>query len=465
VTAGHLEIRPFGPADDVEAELDLRRRAFGPVPAADRPRWIASVQASIDAGQLFGVFDGSRLAASARYFDLRQWWQGRSMPMAGVAGVKVAPEERGRGVGRALMLELLAIMAGRGYPLSTLFPATARLYRGLGWEIAGGKYEAVLPAGELATLLPPDRLAAGQGAPGLPAAGQDAPGLPAAGQDAPGLPATGQDAPGLPATGQDAPGLLAAGRGAAGPVSAPGVRRATAGDGAAVVAALGVVHETLRESGPSTETPDLVSAWLDDHDRFSYLAEDGFLSYRWADRHSPMGGHQLKVDYLAAASAGTARAFWKILSSHAPHADTIRACLPPGDAIEWLTREPVVATRRRDPWMLRVIDARAAIAARGYPAAVAISAQLELADEVRPGNSGRWALEIGGGAGKLTPAAGGNRGPAALRLGPRGLAALFAGAPVGTLRRTGLATGGGPATDAELDSAFGCGQAFMLFEF
>jgi predicted acetyltransferase len=32
--------------------------------------------------------------------DMRQWWHGRAVPMAGVAGIKVAPEYPGRGVGR-----------------------------------------------------------------------------------------------------------------------------------------------------------------------------------------------------------------------------------------------------------------------------------------------------------------------------------------------------------------------------
>ena len=76
--------------------------------------------------------------------------------MAGVASVKVAPEYRGRGIGRQLMTALLALIAERGYPVSALYPATMPLYRSLGWELAGGKYQASVPARSLWSLLAPD---------------------------------------------------------------------------------------------------------------------------------------------------------------------------------------------------------------------------------------------------------------------------------------------------------------------
>jgi len=52
-------------------------------------------------------------------------------------------------------------------------------------------------------------------------------------------------------------------------------------------------------------------------------------------------------------------------------------------------------------------------------------------------------------------------GRAPLALGARGLAALYAGTPVATLRRAGLADGGGPDADAALDGAFAA-TPFML---
>ena len=93
---------------------------------ADRPRWRAAAGAAIAARQYLGAFDGGRLLAAAQYHDMIQWWHGQPVPMAGVANVMVAPEERGRGTGRALMRALLGLIGDRGYPVSALYPATRR---------------------------------------------------------------------------------------------------------------------------------------------------------------------------------------------------------------------------------------------------------------------------------------------------------------------------------------------------
>jgi hypothetical protein len=154
--------------------------------------------------------------------------------------------------------------------------------------------------------------------------------------------------------------------------------------------------------------------------------------------------------------------------------------------VTWLTKDPAAETHQVDTWMLRVIDAPAAIAARGYPAAVTVSARLDLDDAARPANSGRWVLNVSGGAGSLTrlgdapavsnPATPGptvpspsppgpaGPGPAALSLGARGFAALFAGVPIATLRLAGLVAGGDAAADDALGSAFR-GPAFTIDHF
>ena len=153
---------------------------------------------------------------------------------------------------------------------------------------------------------------------------------------------------------------------------------------------------------------------------------------------------------MVAASAATTRAMWAVVASHASIADTVQACVGPADPVSWLTREPDVQVGDRYLWMLRVVDAPGAVAERGFPPAVEATAALDLADPVRPDNQGRWTLQVGGGKGTLTAGAAGE----VLTLGPRGFAALYAGTPVATLRRAGLASGGTAAADAALDAAF-----------
>ncbi len=400
-----MDIRPLRPDDSLEDDLDLARRSFGPFDDAGRARRLAEAGAAVGDGRYFAAFDGPRLLAVAGFHDLRQWWHGRPLRMAGVGGVRVAPEARGRGVGTALMTELLRVIADRGYPLSVLFPATAPVYRSLGWELAGGFYEATVPTRSLAALPPAE----------------------------------------VPA----------------GPL--PALRRAGPGDADQVLAVIAAVHESARHCGPATS--DAAAArhwWLDNEDVFCYLAPDGFLAYGWHGSY-----HEILVRRVVAGSAETTRAFWSVVGSHASMADRVKAVVLPDDPLGWLTREPDVEVER-EPWMLRIVDAAAAIAGRGFPATAELAVALQIDDARRPGNAGLWTLEVSGGKGSLHPAGTQLSAPISppgpVRLGARGFAALYGGIPMATLRRAGLAAGGDASADDALDSAF-AGQAFLLDDF
>jgi predicted acetyltransferase len=415
--AGHSprpDIRPLRPDDDLEAQRDLAVRAFGPSDEATRTRRRAAVEAAVSGGRCYAAFDGQRAVAAAEFDDMRQWWHGRPVRMAGVGGVRVAPEERGRGVGRALMTELLRVIASRGYPLSALYPATAPIYRSLGWELAGGLYRGVIPARSLASLLPASVAAA------TPAAGSP-------------------------------------------PDPPPALRRAGPGDAEQVIAVIGAVHESARHCGPATSDAAAVRRWLGDESMYSYLAADGFLAYGWHD-----GNREIMVHMALAGSAPTARALWSVVGSHSSIAERVLAVLTSDDPVRWLTREPDVGLAERWPWMLRVVDAVAAVSGRGFPAAAELTVALRLDDAQLPRNAGLWALRVGGGRGSLEPfvTEGGAPVPPAgpVTLGARGFAALYAGVPMATLRGAGLAAGGDATADEALDCAFAA-SAFMLYAF
>jgi predicted acetyltransferase len=403
VTGRPPDIRRLTPDDDLEPLLDLARRSFGPFGGAARERRLADARESIAAGRHLGAFDGGRMLGAAKFFNMVQWWHGRSLPVAGVANVVVAPEERGRGTGRALMDALITEMGTQGYPLSVLYPATATVYRRVGYELAGALYQVSMPARSLRSLLPPD-VPAGEALPAL--------------------------------------------------------RRVGPGDAAEIHAVIGQVHELARACGPVTFDVEVSRRQLDDEDLFCYLADDGFLAYTWSGGHS-----EIQVYNVVAGSAATARALWSVIASHDSMAGTVRAFVGPADPVSWLTAEPDVSLARHYSWMLRVVDAEAAIAGRGFPLAAETAVTLRLDDELCPANAGLWKLEISGGKGGLQrlrtdpapqlPAAG------LLTLGARGFAALYGGTPVATLRVAGLAAGGDPAGDAALDGAFAA-AAFML---
>jgi predicted acetyltransferase len=152
-----------------------------------------------------------------------------------------------------------------------------------------------------------------------------------------------------------------------------------------------------------------------------------------------------------------------VIASHSSTTDDVSGWTSPHDPFWWLTRERDATVTYRSMWMLRVVDAAAAIAARGFPPAVSASAPLEIQDQARPANSGHWQLTVADGKGTLAPN-GGAPSPGPLTLGPRGVAALYAGTPVATLRLAGLASGGTPDADAALDAAFAA-TPYMVDDF
>jgi predicted acetyltransferase len=99
--------------------------------------------------------------------------------------------------------------------------------------------------------------------------------------------------------------------------------------------------------------------------------------------------------------------------------------------------------------MLRLVDAPAAIAARGWPNGVTGQVDLELVDDLCPWNAGPHRLVISDGEADLAPG-----GTGAVRVTPQALAVLYAGATSpAVLRRAGLLEGGDARADALLTTA------------
>ncbi|WP_433500888.1 GNAT family N-acetyltransferase [Sphaerimonospora sp. CA-214678] len=215
-----MEIRELTP-DHLDAVLDNRTRAFGPLSASDAGLWREMVMPMLPEGRYLGAFDAARLMGTARINPYTQWWHGRPVSMGGVASVTVSPEDRGRGVGGRLMRAVIDRAAELGHAVSALYPATTPLYRSLGWEHAGAQYIATLPAEALRTL-----------------------------------------------------------RGGADVK----LRRMGPDDAPEVIAVLNRVYAATRADGPLVADERTWRGRLADKDDFCYLAADGYLTYRWSGR-------------------------------------------------------------------------------------------------------------------------------------------------------------------------------------
>jgi predicted acetyltransferase len=138
--------------DDLDSAFDVRSRSFGPLDPSMRDWWNEVQHESINTHRAIGVFDGNRLLGHAKVRAYQQFWGGRPMPMGGIAGVVVAPDARGRGVGSHLMAAIAERSRDLGDLVSALYPATVPIYRAMGWEVVGAQHRISMSAEALRTL-------------------------------------------------------------------------------------------------------------------------------------------------------------------------------------------------------------------------------------------------------------------------------------------------------------------------
>ncbi len=81
--------------------------------------------------------DAGRVVGGVGFYRMAEWFGGKSVGLAGVAGVGIVPESRGRGLAAKMLGDLLREIAAEGVPLAGLYASTATLYRSIGFEQAG----------------------------------------------------------------------------------------------------------------------------------------------------------------------------------------------------------------------------------------------------------------------------------------------------------------------------------------
>lgn len=383
--SGRFDVGPPKGEAELRAFVDVFVQALlsSPPGAGFHERWAARTGTHSYVARRRGVVVGGYAL-----LPFGQFFGGRSVPMAGVSAVAVAPEHRGEGVAIALMRHAMAEARRQGRPISALYPATQTLYRKVGWESAGTR---VLHRVSASAIDVRDR------------------------------------------------GLA--------------VRRAGPGEH-------GLLRALYRERARATngnldrgdwswwrvlEDPTIpVDAYLVGPTR----RPEGYVVTH--KRPATPVRYDVHVRDVAATSASAGRRLWSLLADHRSMAGGV--LFHGGPADPWLLQlaEPDVRVESRWDWMLRIVDVRRALEARGWPAGLRARLELDVRDDLARSNAGRFTVDVSGGEARVR-----RGGAGRIRLDVRGLAPLYSGFLCAEeVARAGLLAGS-PSDLADVSAAFG----------
>ena len=356
------------------------------------PRSQTDFMSRYDAGDLRLVRAGERVAGGLVLLATGQYFGGQRIPMTGIHAVAIAPEERGGGVGRALLQETVRELAGPGGPpIACLYPATQPIYRSVGFEQAGTYTQYRIPVAAL--LLGPHQLPV-----------------------------------------ERIPSDTAAVAEVLGPIYSRFARRQN-----------GFVDRSewfwRRQVDPLGGEP-----------RAAYVVREhgavtGYtiLRRRWQPAQGHMGHDVLRRELVAETPAALRRLLTLVADDRSLGRDLFMTG-PPSSVDAMLLVEQSVAIDMQLRWMLRILDVAAALEARGYPPGLVSTVGFEIEDELVEANRGHLSLAVSGGRGRATRGAASDR---SISLDVRALAALFTGyLPAEELARAGLAAGSDDALAA-----------------
>ena len=336
------------------------------------------------------------------------FYGGHSVPALGIAGVAVAPEARGRGLARELMRASMLEAAEEGWALSSLYASTQTLYRQVGFEQAGLRCAVRMRASDFRV---------------------------------------GDDG--------------------GGDWKTIGVRPLAEADEPSVrdcYRAFAAANDGLLDRGPYCwkRVSNLRNEPFTGFGFFgAHGALEGYL-YLNQRRNAATGHHDILTTDVVFTTARAGRAIIRFFAGFATTADEVFFSAGPGHPLLALLDQQAFKLEVQNVWMLRVVDARKALEARGWAPGLRAEAALEVTDALLPRNCGVWRLRIADGRAVVEHAPSARAGEQTLRMTERGLAALYSGQF--SARRAvmaGLAEGAAPALEAA-ERVFPGGSPWML---
>ncbi len=320
--------------------------------------------------QIRTVCLGGQVAAGLIRIPMGQFFGSRAVSMVGIAGVAVAPEHRGQGVATAMMIRCIQELAAEGVALSSLFPASVRLYRQSGYEVAGHVFGQTLP---LATLqlhrAPPTKL------------------------------------------------------------DHLRLRPLHASDRAITEARSLERHRQrhgMLQRGPYLWSRAYFHKMFGHSHGVGVFDGDRLCGHAWYGQTTDADQPGLALRDVSADHPAAGMKLWQHFASYSTIFTNLLHYLPPDDPWLGLLPEATATVQLKTPWMLRIVDLPAAMAQRGWPALAAAQLGLQIADDPAGLLTGSWQLAVQGGQGTCARASNLQDGPT-LTMDIRAVAALYTG--------------------------------------
>lgn len=380
---------------DHEIRWDLGRQAFGATDPFDPDRPGVEPERSVCA------YEGDRLAGGVVTIDFSMFWSGAPVPCGGVSGVVVRPEDRGRGLAKAMLRESFDRMAARGEVIAALYPTTATLYRRVGFEICGSYDWRKVPLDLVPTT----------------------------------------------------------------PAAALSWRRIDFVDPALRSVYEAMVPSLDGWFLPGDVWwRRIIRAWETEKakNRYAYVgsrdgADVAALNYRYDKSDDRL--YELGVDLIAGVDGDALASALAFLASNGTTAGHLETTLP-GDLLSLHIPNLQHTSVTSDwPWMLRLVDVAGAFAARRWPSSVSGRVEIDVVDDTIGTNAGPHVIEFSEGTALVTPG-----GSGAVRVAVTDLAAIYAGNDVGVRHRSGRLDGATPS-DVDLLTAACASNPSMPFFF
>jgi len=341
------------------------------------------------------LLDRGKAVAGLIVIRMGQYFGGRAVPKIGISAVGAAPEARGRGVATELMRRCILETHEEGVAISGLYPATQKLYRAVGYEQSGHKFEIRVPLGSVG--VKDHELAV------------------------------------RPLEEADKPRVRVLYASQARHIDGHLERAPISWD---------------RIERPPPSRVDPARAFVIETDAAQGDSESGAIEgYVFLTQVMPAipnrGKHEIHVHDMLAATPRAALRLWSFLAGYATLAPEMHWHAGPAHALLAMLPEQPYRMTNHMHWMTRIVDVQKALEARGYASGLRAGLRLAVTDPLVSTNAGEFLLEVSNGVGSVMrgPLAGSGATPM-LTASINGLASLFTGfLPPAALRSIGFVQG------------------------